>query len=260
MPRKQTLDARTHHKERGRQGFTRFSEMPMSPGRREKDLLIYIRLQEDYNWFYQELTQKILNPKNGLHPLFIERRRNPQNSFSLVQNQFWLECRSNAWSTDQNVRSTAQCPLPLQDLLEMSVDRAVDRPNWILFLMQHRLTGRSTGPSLVHVGQPPSRLKSCLRVHRVKKLYLLFLSLSLYSLPRWRFFKSEPNPYELWANSTHDLSLSHPGEIDTQSRLLQSWRNWHTISAKSTHNFDFSDWVAPLRLPTYPLPKGLSLL
>jgi len=55
------------------------------PGAKEKDLLIYTRLQEDYNLFSQELIQKILNLKNGLHPLFIGSRRNPKIAPGRVQ-------------------------------------------------------------------------------------------------------------------------------------------------------------------------------
>ena len=58
----------------------------------------------------------------------------------------------------------------------MSFDRLVDQPTEFLFLVQQRSTSRSTDPSLVHVGQSPGRPTS---YHRVKKLYLLFLS-SLY--------------------------------------------------------------------------------
>ena len=52
MSRIQILDVQIHHKERGRQGFTRFDKMSTSSGQkreRERDLLIYKRLQDDCN-------------------------------------------------------------------------------------------------------------------------------------------------------------------------------------------------------------------
>jgi len=53
----------------------------------ERDLLIiYIKLQEDYKVLSRTLTQKITNPRNGLHLLFIERRKNPKFTAVRVQN------------------------------------------------------------------------------------------------------------------------------------------------------------------------------
>jgi len=96
------------HKHTTKEGETRVYKVRQDayvPGAEERYLLIYIRLQEDYYWFSQELTQKILNPKNGFNSLFIEKRRNPQ-----------ISSRSG----------------PEFILTRLSVDRPVDRPKYVV--------------------------------------------------------------------------------------------------------------------------------
>ena len=121
-------------------------------------MTIYTKLQENYNWFSQEFTQKLINPKMGSHLLFIGRKRKSQNSsrsgteLSLTRLSVYRpkcavdrakSCKT-AGLTGNVVQSIAQSLARLQDLLEMLVDRLIVRPNWILFLVQHRSTGRST--------------------------------------------------------------------------------------------------------------------
>jgi len=49
MPRTQTLDAQAHAKREGDEDLRGSTRCLRSRGRRERDLLICIRLQEDYN-------------------------------------------------------------------------------------------------------------------------------------------------------------------------------------------------------------------
>jgi len=158
MPRTQILDAQTHHKDKDK-GLR--GKLPKSPRQKRE---IYWSTQD-----YKRITisslknslRKILNPE--LHPLFIGRRRNSQTAPGQIQNQFWPDCWSR--STDPSVRSTARSiaknPLSLQDLLEMSLDRAVEPtdPTGFLFLVQHRSTARST-----KVCRLPGRSKSVIEL------------------------------------------------------------------------------------------------
>ena len=167
-------------------------------GAGQRDLLmIYIR--------YKRITiDSLKNPhqkssKILLHPLFTRRKRNPKTASSRVQNQFWPDYHSTGQSANQNVRSTAQNPATLQDLLEMSVDRPVDGPMSFYPLYKLWSTELSIDPNLVHVGRPPGRPKSCRRV--LKTLSPVF-AISLHSPSQWRFFKSEPNSNEHLAKLT----------------------------------------------------------
>jgi len=78
MPRKQTLNAQTH-KEKGRPRFMRFGKMPISPGQKRE---IYWWFTQDYKRITLGSLENTLRnhsyPKMSSHPLFIERRRNPQ--------------------------------------------------------------------------------------------------------------------------------------------------------------------------------------
>jgi len=68
MPRTQTLNHKHTHKERE----TKIYEVIYVPGEEERDLLmIYTRLQENYNWFSQELTQKINIIIKWVHTLYL---------------------------------------------------------------------------------------------------------------------------------------------------------------------------------------------
>jgi len=103
--KEQTLNTYT---KRGRPKFMRFSKMPTSRGQK----------REIYWWFTQNYkriiigslkkrTQKLSISKMDSHPLFIERRRNPQ-----------ISSKSS---------------------LEIALIRlSVDRPNGVFFLVQHR--------------------------------------------------------------------------------------------------------------------------
>ena len=77
MPRTQTPDHKQTHKERE----TKIYEVRQDAyvlGEEERDLLmIYIRLQEDYNWFSSELTQKSTLSKNGFTSSIYREKKKP---------------------------------------------------------------------------------------------------------------------------------------------------------------------------------------
>jgi len=84
--------------------------MPTSPGQkreweRERDLLIYTRLQEDLLCSLKNSLNFDLNPKNEPIPLFIGRRRNSQLAPGRVQNLLWPDRAPSKRSTG---RSTVQ--------------------------------------------------------------------------------------------------------------------------------------------------------
>ena len=153
MPRTQNLDHKHTHTKRERPRFTRFGKMPTFSGQK----------REIYWWFIQDirglqlvlsrtLTRNQPHSKMDSHPLFIRRRRKPQNSSRSGPESILTGLSSTA-------RSTAQCPLSLQDLLEI----LVDWPNWIPLphatSVDH--TKWSTDPNLVHIGRTLSRPTSC---------------------------------------------------------------------------------------------------
>ena len=133
--------------------------------------MIYIRLQEDYKVISRTLTRKSTLPKIGfISSIYREEKKppNPQQSGSespltrLSVDRPVDRPKCAVRSTDPSVRSiawsTAQIPTILQDLLDLSVDRRVDRLAEFSPLYQFWSIERSTAPNFVHVGQPPGRL------------------------------------------------------------------------------------------------------
>jgi len=98
--------------------------MPTSPGqKRERDLMmIYTKLQEDYNWFSQELTLKSLNPKMGSHLLFIGRRK---KSLNQLQVKFRNSSDPIVGRLIQVCGRPTDRPHKLQDLLKMAAGRPI---------------------------------------------------------------------------------------------------------------------------------------
>ena len=139
--------------------------------------MIYTRLQEDYKVLSRTLTRKsTINPKNGLHPLFIRRRRNPQNSSRSGTESVLTQL------SDNRPRSTQVCSRPrkvLQHCKTYWKCRSTDR-----------LIGLSTDQLVsllsVNFDRPGSRpiQALCMSIDRpvdwspvieLKKPYLLFL-------------------------------------------------------------------------------------
>ena len=134
--------------------------------------MIYTRYKR-ITRFSQQLSPEIINPNNGFTSYIYKEEKKPQNSSRWGPEFVLTRLSVDRPSTDPSVwstaRSTAQSPQELQDLLKMSVDRVIDRPNWVP--VPRATSVDRPDLNLVHVGRPPGRPKSC---HRVKKLYLLF--------------------------------------------------------------------------------------
>ena len=166
MPRTQTLNDK--HTQRERTRFTRFKKMPTSQGQRERSIDDLHKIQEDYNWLSQELSAQINLHKMWYILYLYGGEETPKSIAVRVQNYIWPDCQSIARSTAylQSCRTYWICrsTVWLTDLLGFSP------------LYQLRSIKRLTDPSLVHVGRPPDRLKSC---HRVKKTLSPVFTLSL---------------------------------------------------------------------------------
>jgi len=140
------LNAQTHTQREGDRDLWG-SARHLHPRVEERYLLmIYTRYKKIIISSLKNSHQKINPPQNGLHPLFIGRRRNPKTVLDRVQNHLWPDYRSTSRSTecavDCPVDSAKSCNLAI---LTGFVDRPDGRPtNWVSFLSINfgRLSGR----------------------------------------------------------------------------------------------------------------------
>ena len=141
--------------------------------------------------------------------------------------------RNSQYSFRSGIESALTRPVDMQSALTRNVGRPVDRPNWVSPLLISS-TNRSTdflgvNSLCISIDRRPTEVLT----QSLETLFSLFFILSLYILHLGEDFSnfsqtpmnSERNRHMISTKSTHDLDLCYPGEIDGRSQL-----NRHPIS------------------------------